>query len=135
MQKKNKQFQWKKNVVSEDSQSVEIFSIVKYLVYLVYLEILSLDIPREYKAELDDDPIINVIRTFEKHPSIRKIKGHMHTNSVFSFDYVIKEEVEKEIRLHKKKISQFSRITKDLLSQIISENFNHTIDSGIFQIH
>lgn len=103
--KRTNSFSGKKNVVSEDSQSVEIFSIVKYLVYLVYLEILSLDIPREYKPELDDDPIINVIRTFEKHPSIRKIKGHTHTNSVFSFDYVIKEEVEKEIRLHKKKIS------------------------------
>ena len=95
-QKKEQIVSVEKNVVSEDSQSVEIFSIVKYLVYLVYLEILSLDIPREYKPELDDDPIINVIRTFEKHPSIRKIKGHMHTNSVFSFDYVIKEKLRKK---------------------------------------
>ena len=59
----------------------------------------SIDIPREYKAELDNDPIINVIRTFEKHPSNREIKSYVHPNSVFSFDYATNEEVNKEIRL------------------------------------
>ena len=67
-----------------DSQWVEIFS--KYFINIVK----SLDTPREYKAKLDNYPIINVIRTFEKHPSIMKIKGDMHPNSVFSFDYATK---------------------------------------------
>ena len=59
----------------------------------------SIDIPREYKAGLDNDPIINVIRTFEKHPSNKEIKSYVHPNSVFSFDYATNEEVNKEIRL------------------------------------
>ena len=47
---------------------------------------------------MDNDPTISAIKTFEKQPNIRKIKGHMHPNSVFSFDFVFKEEVEEVIR-------------------------------------
>ena len=80
----------------------------------------SIDIPREHKAELDNNPIINVIRTFEKHPSNREIKSYAHPNPVFSFDYATKEEVNKEIRLaNESKASQ----EKDTLVKIIKGNY------------
>lgn len=60
----------KGNTVSEDYELVEIFSndftnIVK-----------KLDIPREDKAKMNNDTIINAIKTFDKQPTIKKIKGH-----------------------------------------------------------
>ena len=57
------------------------------------------DTPKENKAKMDNDSIIDAMEIIEKHPSMRKIKGHMEPKSVFSFDYVTKEELEKEIRL------------------------------------
>ena len=48
---------------------------------------------------MDSYSIINAIETIEKHPSMRKIRGHMHPNSIFSFDYFTKEGVVREIIL------------------------------------
>ena len=69
------------------------------------------------KTKLGNDLVINaIIRTFEKHLSIRKLKGHMHANSVFSFGYVTKKEVEKEIRLlNESKASQGKDIPVEVI--------------------
>lgn len=58
------------------------------------------DFPRENKVKMDNDPTIIAIKTFEKQPNMKrhKMKRHIHPNSVFSFDYVFKEEVEEVIR-------------------------------------
>ena len=37
----------------------------------------NFDLPRESNAKLDNNPVINFIKAFEKHPSVIKIKGRI----------------------------------------------------------
>ena len=45
---------------------------------------------------MENNPIINAGKLSDKYPSIIKLNGDMHCNSLFTFDYVNKKEVEKD---------------------------------------
>ena len=66
----------KGSVVSEDSQLVETFGN-----YLANIVKKKLDIPRENKVKMENNPIINAGKLSEKYPSIIKLNGDMHCNS------------------------------------------------------
>ena len=85
---------------------------------------------------MGNDPT-NSIKTFEKHPSIRKIQGYMHLDSIFNLDNVTKEKVEKETKLsnESKASPEKDSLVKKNVQWDSSENFSHAIDSCIWQIH
>ena len=84
------------------------------------------------------DPIMPVIKSFDKHPSIVKIKAKGF-NSTFHFRKTSCNVVEKIIsNLNIKKCCQQEDIPtkiiklKDLIAKFIAENFNSCIDKGEF---
>ena len=85
------------------------------------------------------DPIMSVIKSFDKHPSIVKIKAKAF-DSTFHFRKTSCNEVEKIIsNLNIKKSCQqediptkIIKLNKDLIAEFIAENFNSCIDEGEF---
>ena len=83
--------------------------------------------------------ILNVIKTFEKHPSIRKIK-ELNSGCRFSFENVSLEDVKKVTReLDITKASQLldipTKIIKqnaDIFSEFFFVNTNHFINNSSF---
>ena len=87
----------------------------------------------------DSDPILNAIKTFEKHPSILKIK-ELSSACRFSFENVGLEDVKKVTReLDISKASQLldipTKIIKqnaDIFSEFFFVNINHSINNSAF---
>ena len=85
------------------------------------------------------DTIVSVIKSFDKHPSIVKIKTKT-LDSTFHFRKTSCNEVEKIIgNLNIKKSCQqedipnrINKLKKDLIAKFIAENFNSCIDGGRF---
>ena len=85
------------------------------------------------------DPILNAIKTFEKHPSILKIKK-LNSGCRFSFKNVSLEDVKKVTRgLDITKASQLldipTKIIKqnaDIFSEFFFININHSINNSTF---
>ena len=103
------------------TKTVEIF--LKYFMNIVK----NLDIRRKSKPKMDNDPIINAIKTFEKHLSIRKKVICILTP--FLVLIAIKGEVEKEKSLpNESTVSQEKDLPVKTIKGIINKNFNHEID-------
>ena len=103
------------------TKTVEIF--LKYFMNIVK----NLDIRRKSKPKMDNDPIINAIKTFEKHLSIRKKVICILTP--FLVLIVIKGEVEKEVSLpNESTVSQEKDLPVKTIKGIINKNFNHEIN-------
>ena len=85
------------------------------------------------------DPVISVIKSFNKHPSIVKIKAKA-LDSLFHFRKTSCNEVEKIIStLNIKKSCQqediptkIIKLNISLITKFIAENFNSGIDEGEF---
>ena len=102
----------------------------------------SLNIPKakSFLTASDNlDLIMSVIKSFDKHPSIVKIKAKGF-DSTFHFRKTSCNEVEKIIsNLNIKKSCQqediptkIIKLNKDLIAKFIAENFNSCIDKGEF---
>ena len=99
----------------------------------------GLNIKRCEISKEDSDPILNAIKTFEKHPSILKIK-ELSFGCRFSFENVSLEDVKKVTReLDISKTSQVLDIpTKiieqnaDIFSEFFFVNINHSINNSTF---
>ena len=52
----------------------------------------NLNIERLNLPQLHTDPVLNIIKKFEQHPSIFKIKGNIKQTISFSFQSVSMEE-------------------------------------------
>ena len=103
------------------TKMVEIF--LKYIMNIVK----NLDIRRKSKPQMDNDPIINAIKTFEKHLSIRKKVICILTP--FLVLIAIKGEVEKEKSLpNESTVSQEKDLPVKTIKGIINKNFNHEIN-------
>ena len=85
------------------------------------------------------DPIMSVIKSFDKHLSIVKIKAK-GCDSTFHFRKTSCNEVEQIIsNLNIKKSCQqediptkIIKLNKDLIAKFIAQNFNSCIDEGEF---
>ena len=118
---------------SEENQVAEIFR--SYFDGIVDgLNIKRCEISKEHI-----DPILNAIKTFEKHPSILKIK-ELNSGCRFSFENVSLEAVKKVTReLDISKASQLldipTKIIKqnaDIFSEFFFVNINHSINNSTF---
>ena len=109
------------------------FSLMQYQDYLP-----NLNIPKPKSVQMASehlDPIVSVIKSFDKHPSIAKIKTKT-LDSTFHFRKTSCNEVEKIIgNLNIKKSCQqedipnrINKLKKDLIAKFIAENFNSCID-------
>ena len=85
-------------------------------------------------AENIDDPIISAIVKYKNHPSVVAIQQKLNSTS-FSFQYIQKEEIEKEIKsLNPSKASQETDIpTKimkenyDIFAEFLKNSFNNSV--------
>ena len=85
------------------------------------------------------DPIMSVIKSFDKHPGIIKIKAKAF-DSTFHFRKTSCNEVEKIISNLNIKMScqqgdiltRIIKLNKDLIAKFKAENFNSCIDEGEF---
>ena len=73
-------------VISEESELVEIFG--NYFENFVE----NLNVERLNLPQLHTDPVLNIIKKFEQHPSIFKIKDNIKQTISFSFQSVSMEE-------------------------------------------
>ena len=101
---------------------------------------LNIPKPKSFQVASDDlDPIMSVIKSFDKYPSIVKIKAKAF-DSTFYFRKVSRNEVEKIIsNLNIKKSCQqediptkIIKLNKDVIVKFLAENFNSCIDKGEF---
>ena len=125
----------------------KIFAIVlissnEYLFRMLLRVIWESATPLMKNAEIskeDSDPILNAIKTFEKHPSILKIQ-ELSSSCRFSFENVSLEDVKKVTReLDISKASQLldipTKIIKqnaDIFSEFFFVNINHSINNSTF---
>ena len=101
----------------------------------------GLNIKRCEISKDHSDPILNAIKTFEKHPSILKIK-ELNSGCRFSFENVSYEDVKKlSQELHITRASQFLDIPTKIIRQntyIFSEfffvNINNSINNSTFPV-
>ena len=98
---------------SEENEVAEIFR--SYFDSIVD----GLNIKRCEISKEDSDPILNAVKTFEKHPSILRIK-ELSSGSTFSFESVSLEDVKKVTR--ELDISKASQLL-DIPTKIIKQNF------------
>ncbi len=132
-----------KEIVSDDKEVATIFNnffsgAVKSL-NLDYFEHFSFDCI--YSES--EDPILNAIEKYSKHPSIVKIKQHYPPVSSFSFKPTNLQSVLKEVmNLDASKSSPLeslpARIIKDISDVICPKiviDFNSSIATGIFPQH
>ena len=118
---------------SEENEIAEIFR--SYFDGIVD----GLNIKRCEISKDHSDPILNAIKTFEKHPSILKIKK-LNSGCRFSFKNVSLEDVKKVTRgLDITKASQLldipTKIIKqnaDIFYEFFFINFNHSINNSTF---
>ena len=118
---------------SEENEVAEIFR--SYFDGIVD----GLNIKRCENSKEDSDPIINAIKTFEKHPSILKIQ-EVSYGCRFSFENVSLEDVKKVTReLDISKASQLldipTKIIKqnaDIFSEFFCVNINHSVSNSSF---
>ena len=118
---------------SEENEIAEIFR--SYFDGIVD----GLNIKRCEISKDHSDPILNAIKTFEKHPSILKIKK-LNSGCRFSFKNVSLEDVKKVTRgLDITKASQLldipTKIIKqnaDIFSEFFFVNINHSISNSTF---
>ena len=118
---------------SEENKIAEIFR--SYFDGIVDgLNIKRCEISKEH-----NDPILNAIKTFEKHPSILKIK-ELNSGCRFSFENVSLEDVKKvTLELDITKASQFLDIPTKTLSRMLIffpefffVSINYSISNSIF---
>ena len=118
---------------SEENEVAEIFR--SYFDGIVD----GLNIKRCEISKEDSDPILNAIKTFEKHPSILKIK-QLSSGCRFSFENVSLDDVKKVTReLDVSKASQpldiptkIIRQNADIFSEFFFANINHSINNSTF---
>ena len=123
-------------IISSDEELCETFNQFFYNV----VPTLNIPKPKSFPTASDNlDPIMSVIKSFEKHPSIVKIKAKGF-DSTFHFRKTSCNEVEKILsNLNIKKSCQqeviptkIIKLNKDLIAKFIAENFNSCIDEGEF---
>ena len=98
------------------------------------------DIPIISTTKNMNDPLLQVIKKYDNHTSILKIKELHRDKMTFSFTHVTKEDIVKEINELKTskatpKDSIPAKIIKefqDIFAQKISIDFNHSVDLGFF---
>ena len=91
-------------------------------------------------AENIADPVLKAIEQCKNHPSVRIINNGYKTNSLFTFNQVSLEEIQKELKnINPSKASQSSDIpTKiirqnlDLFAQILHQEMNQSLDLNKF---
>ena len=63
-----------------------------------------------------NDPVDNIIQTFDNHPSIRRIRGHISQIELFSFNYVNETGINK---LNPNKSSGMDDIPANILKKSV----------------
>ena len=125
--------------ISSDDERCETFN--KFCSNVI--PALDIPKPKSFPIASDNlDPIMSVIKSFEKHPSIVKIKAKT-LDSIFYFRKTSCIEVEKIIsNLNIKKSclqvgipTKIIKLNKDLIGKFITENFNSCIDEGDNQLY
>ena len=119
--------------ISDNEELCEIFN-------QFFSNVLStLNTPKSFPIASDNlDPIMSVIKSFDKHQSTVKIKAEA-PNSTFHFRKTSCNEVEKIIsNLNIKRSCQQEdilikiKLKKDLIAKFLAENFNSCTDKGEF---
>ena len=83
-------------------------------------------------AENIADPVLKTIEKYEDHPSIRIINDKYKTNSIFTFDQVSVEEIQKELKnLNPSKASQ----SPDIRTKIICQSLGLSLDQKEFKMN
>ena len=123
-------------IISSDEELCETFNQFFYNV----VPTLNIPKPKSFPTASDNlDPIMSVIISFDKHPSIVKIKAKGF-DSTFHFRKTSCNEVEKIIsNLNIKKSCQkediptkIIKLNEDLIAKLVAENCNSCIDKGEF---
>ena len=123
-------------IISSDEELCETFN----LFFSDVVPTLSIAKPKSFPTPSDSlDPIMSVIKSFDKRPSIVKIKAKAF-DSTFHFRKTSCNVVEKIIgNLNIKKSCQqediatkIIKLNKDLIAKFIAENFNSCIQAGEF---
>ena len=122
-------------IISSDEELCETFNQ-----FFDVVPTLNIPKPKSFPTASDNlDPIMSVIKSFDKHPSIVKIKAKGF-DSTFHFRKTSCNVVEKIIiNLNIKKSCQqediptkIIKLNKDLIAKFIAENSNSCIDEGEF---
>ena len=122
--------------IASDKELCEIFNQF----FSNVLPTLNIPKPKSFSMASDNlDPIMSVIKTFDKHPSKVKIKAKTF-HSTFHFRKTSCNVVVKIISdLNIKRFYQqediptkIIKLNKDLITEFIVENFNSCIDEGEF---
>ena len=125
-------------VLQEDEKIAEVFN--KFFVNIVP----NLNISTEHNIDNDflktDDPILNAINKFKKHPSVVMIKEKRSSSNGFSFFQVQYDDILKKIKdLNISKTSQQTDIPTKILKQnseyfakYFHENINYCIENSEF---
>ena len=122
-------------IISSDEELCETFNQ-----FFDVVPTLNIPKPKSFPTASDNlDPIMSVIKSFDKHPSIVKIKPKGF-DSTFHFRKTSCNEVEKIIiNLNIKKSCQqegiptkIIKLNKDLIAKFIAETSNSCIDEGEF---
>ena len=88
-------------------------------------------------AENIADPVLKALEKYKNHPSIRIITGKYRTNSVFTLNQVLLEEIQKKLikKLKPSKASQSSDIPTKIIRQnlglfapIVHQEMNQSLD-------
>ena len=120
-------------IISSDEELCETFNQF----FSDVVPTLSIPKPKSFPTASDNLDLIIVIKSFDKHPSIVKIKAKRF-DSTFHFRKTSCNEAEKIIsNLNIKKSSQqediatkIIKLNKDLIAKFIAENFNSCIQAG-----
>ena len=126
------------NLITEDQKVAETLNNF----FIKAVPNLNLEINKTFLSctEGISDPILKVIKMYEKHPSIILIKEHVTKSDKFSFSKVTVNDAEKELTLLDTGKSCLksdipTKVLKDninLFSTILSNSFNESQETGYF---
>ena len=121
-------------IISKEVELAEVFN--NYFGNIVK----NLNIESRELKNLDIDPVINAIKNYQNHPSIKKIEASLEQKETFSFNLSSFDNVFEEIKkLDNSKTSQQSDIpTKiikqniNIFTQFLHTSYNNMLEFSIF---
>ena len=125
-------------LVTDDKEVAEIFD--EYFVSTT--DSLGINQPKDALQDIDgiSDPVEIAIQNYSSHPSVELISLNTKPSHSFAFTFVANSRVSAELRdLQVKKASHIDSIPSkilrdnlDIFTDILQQNFNASIEDGIF---
>ena len=108
-------------IISDNTKTAEVFN--DYFVNIVkVLDIPQISFSKESGTSnmINNDPIDNIIHTYDNHPSILRIREHINQTELFSFSKINETQMETEINdLNPKKAPGIDGIPANILKESV----------------